>query len=172
MADFPKPPSLPLGSQKMLAELVDYYRQLAEYHEHAAAVAREEYNYAKALLEPHSVVLGENNWQKTLPGEGSDRQRNEQHHFPTLNSPVSSAYFNSVGGLPSEPKKQPPYQQMGTKEAIARVLEANRGIMLRVDYIIREMFGELEEAAHTSATVMVNSILSEGESEGLCYSIS
>ncbi|NEO97574.1 MAG: hypothetical protein F6K58_02450 [Symploca sp. SIO2E9] len=176
MSDFPKPPSLPLGSQKMLAELVDYYRQLVEYHERAAGVAREEYNYAKALLETNSVALGENR-QNTLFPEGSDYPRgsgnsDQGHHFPTLHFPVSSARLNSVGGLQSEAKKCPPYQDMGTKEAIARVLEANRGMMLRVDYIIREIFGELEEPAYVSATALVNSLLSEGESEDLWYSVS
>lgn len=179
MPDFPKPPSQPLGSQKMLAELVDYYRQLFEYHERAAALAKEEYNYAQALLNANSVALGENNWQNTRSAESSDNPNgigrsdgngNEQYHPSRLNSQVSSANFDSARELQSELQKRPPYQQMGTKEAITRVMEANQGTMLRVDYIIREVFGELEETAYVSATTLVNSVLSEGESEGLwCY---
>ncbi|AOY79679.2 hypothetical protein BJP36_06820 [Moorena producens JHB] len=173
MSYVPSQPSLPSQSHKMLEDLVDYYRQMVEYHEQAATVAREQLSHAKALLNTNALALPENNSNKFLP-PGNRNHNQQEKYYLTTPLPELPADFSTETELEESAlalKQQLDYQEQRITEAIDRLLETHRGTILHVDYLIRELFGELDKDDIASKTSLVKSILLKGESQGLWHSV-
>ncbi|MDF5716806.1 MAG: hypothetical protein PUP93_23785 [Rhizonema sp. NSF051] len=62
-------------------------------------------------------------------------------------------------------------QEMTAHQAISNILEANKGKILQIDYLIWELYGQMNEKDHMSVKTEVERVLSQGEKEGSWYAI-
>ncbi len=62
-------------------------------------------------------------------------------------------------------------QKIDLYTALARILAANRGTMLHIDYLVREIFGQLSEPEHTTAQEYLEQILQVGEQQQQWFAV-
>jgi hypothetical protein len=144
MLNLPPPPSQPLPSKQTLKELADYYRQLIEYYQKAAAQAEEKLFYVEALLNPIQIFDAE------ASAEG----------YLAL-SAVESYNSDSESDVGVEN-----LDQENLILQIVEILEANRGKILQIDYLIWEIFGNQDEKVQLALKSEVGKILKLGEQDG------
>ena len=62
-------------------------------------------------------------------------------------------------------------QEITAHQAIANILEANKGKILQIDYLIWELYGQMNEKALMSVKTEVERVLSQGQKDGYWYAI-
>ena len=182
----PPPPSPPDHSREILAELADYYRQLTEYHEQSAEIAAKQLFHIEALLNPMPSLNSEASAESQI-ALSAPKKHNIDNDKGALNNlelepesgslaPTAEQIADDTLDLESEPthdvsSEAALEQEMTAHQAIAKILEANKGKILQIDYLIWELYGQMNEKVQMSVKTEVERVLSQGEKEGYWYAI-
>jgi hypothetical protein len=145
------PPEPPRNSEQFLHELVNYYRALLNYHQSSAAFAASSLAHVEALLSlgqptfapPQQTTL------ELMPDNGMKRTINQ----PSLEQPEAIA--------PSLP----------SFNDVELILNANRGKMLHLDYIVRILCGRMADKELNLAKQVIEQLLEQGASQGKWYAV-
>ncbi len=199
MLNLPSPPPPPTSSEQTLLELAAYYHQLLEYYQQASAVVAKQLAHIEALVNPNCLMLGEAQDQSNLNRMGEVQQGAMLDKF-TLSASLSSEVTPSLhvsqlfkqsaqkSLLSQEKHSSSPIdseetsashtksvdngrQKIDLYSALVRILAANRGTMLHIDYLVREIFGQLSEPEHTTAQEYLEQILQVGEQQQQWFAV-
>lgn len=118
------PPKPTPETEQALSQLATYYRQLIAYHQQSAAIASSKLAQIEAILTANSFSLS-SSWQ-----------------YSPLSSPNQDNSPELVAEL-EEVTKSLPEAQLPSKEELSKtlqkILKANKGKMLRLDYLSLEV---------------------------------
>ncbi|NJO94437.1 MAG: hypothetical protein HC820_09140 [Hydrococcus sp. RM1_1_31] len=167
MLNFPPPPQPPIDTSQ-LESLAEYYRSLADYYRRAAEIASQQLSHVEALLHPIEL-LGfseendldgwlethkSNGFQTLEPGSGvpqlSATVADESHQHEQEDTPFQS----------NEKSQTRTDSELST--LLTTELESNRGKMLHLDYLVREIYGAIDEDKLESAKKETRSLLEKG----------
>jgi hypothetical protein len=154
MLNLPPPPP-PSKSPQTALDLVVYYRRLFEYHQQAAALASQQMLYhLEELLNPVSATVDNQN-NIVIKAELSE------HEEVKLGQSAGVAAKSTLN-LSQENLKYP---------AIKKILTANQGKILHLDYLIWELYGKLDKPRQSSVKNEVKNILLAGEKQDFWYAV-
>lgn len=154
-----EPPSKPAPeTEQALSQLATYYRQLIAYHQQSAAIASSKLSQIESLLTANSFSLNPS-WQYRSPSP-----------FAQDNSP------ELVAELEEETKSLPEAQLPSTEElskSLQKIFRANKGKMLRLDYLALEVCEKLNifPLYQPQLKVELQQILQQGADFGLWASV-
>ena len=177
----PPPPTPPSEGKEFLLTLADYYRDLVEYHQKSAGQAHLRLTYVEALL-PDSVRDASLVEEASPPLFEQRRSLREPSHLNGANT--QSAEADARRETQVEPQEyvsfsleKPPQQSSDspqppeldqpltpTDNQIAELLEANRGKILHLDYIVMELAAPKPNYVGT-VTAAVDKLLGQGEQQ-------
>ena len=177
----PPPPKPPSDGEKILFQMADYYRDLVEYHQKAAQQAHLRLFYVEALL-PDSVK------NASLVEEASpplfETKRSLQELAGAKEADTQPAGAEDREEIQADPQEENDQQSSETSpqppgldqpltppdDEIAKLLEANRGKILHLDYIVVELAASKPDYVGT-VTAAVDKLLHEGEKQGRWASV-
>ena len=178
----PPPPPTPLSDGKeFLLTLADYYRDLVKYHQKSAGQAHLRLSYVEALL-PDSVR------DASLVEEASpplfETKRSLQELAGAKEADTQPAGAENREEIQADPQEEPDQQLSETSpqppgldqpltptvDEIAKLLEANRGKILHLEYIVVELAAPKPDYIET-VTAAVKKLLHEGEQQGKWASV-
>jgi hypothetical protein len=152
------PPKPTPESEQALSQLATYYRQLIAYHQQSAAIASSKLAQLEAILTANSFSLNAS-WQY---------------------SPLSSVAPENAPELMAEleeetkslPEAQLPSKEQLTK-TLQRILRANKGKMLRLDYLSLEVGEKLAifPLYQPQLKTQLQQVLEQGADFGLWASV-
>jgi hypothetical protein len=145
MLNLPPLPSPPAGGEEILLQLVDYYRQLVEYHEYATNAARSVVEHLQAL--PNMSVLTVSSQKAELIQAQADRVP-----LPALNQTVETIE-NSL------------------QDKLQEIFASSRGKVLHLDFIVRKLYGLLSPEQLPDATASTLELLKLGTQENYWYAV-
>jgi hypothetical protein len=133
----------------LLHQLADYYQQLQEYHQQAAAAAAQQLAHLQCLLpSPRQAVL---TTEVAREGQAALDKAASQ---PTL-------LFNPEGEMP----------RMASWLEIEDTLEEGRGKMLHLGFIVRKLYGRLPPDLLAPVTERTRQQLAEGARAGKWFAV-
>jgi hypothetical protein len=149
------PPKPSQNTEHALVELVNYYRQLVVYHQQSAAIAASQLAQLETLLNPS--LTGSPSWQSTPFNSALNR--------PELVAELATE-------TKSLPERQLPSQEELVKN-IQLVLAANRGKILRLDYLVLEVAESngFPPSQYPALKQQLKQTLERGEIQGFWASI-
>jgi hypothetical protein len=148
------PPKPTPETEQALSQLATYYRQLIAYHQQSAAIASSKLAQIEAILTANSFSLN-SSWQ-----------------YSPLSSPPLENSSELVAELEAETKSLPE-AQLPKKEELSKVLQkilkANKGKMLRLDYLSLEVGEKLAifPLYQPQLKIQLQQILEQGTDFGL-----
>jgi hypothetical protein len=154
------PPQPPSNSDRFLQELIDYYRALLDYHQKSATQAAASLAHVEALLNAKASLVR----QQSEPLEQVSHN-GKQNSISTLEeiAPTVEEFLSLE--RPAVDVSLP------SLDHIEELFKANRGTMLHLDYIVRVLYGRLEDEALERATQEVVQTLELGVSQGKWFAI-
>lgn len=143
------PPKPPQETVKTLVELANYYRQLIIYHQKAAAAAASQLSYLEALLQ----TSGDSWWQELPTTFNSGREM--------------------VAELEEVKESLPKFlTEKDVMPLLREILTANKGTILRLDYLVREIYGSFfSSQQQQDLKVQLKEKLILGERQGMWASV-
>ena len=177
----PPPPTPPSDGEEFLLQMADYYHNLIEYHQKAAQQAHLRLSYVEALL-PDSVKDASFVEEASPPLFETKRSLQELAGAKEANTqPTEAEDREEIQADPqeendqqsSETSPQPPGLDQPltpTDDEIAKLLEANRGKILHLDYIVVELAAPKPDYVG-AVTAAVDKLLHEGEQQGRWASV-
>ena len=176
----PPPPTPPDDGEEILFQMADYYRDLVEYHQKAAQQAHLRLSYVEALL-PDSVrdaslveavnppLFERRSLQELAGAKEADTQPTEAEDREEIQAdPKEEPDRQSSETSPQLPGLNQPLTP--TDNEIAKLLEANRGKILHLDYIVVELVAPKPDYVGI-VTAAVDKLLHEGEKQGRWASV-
>lgn len=150
------PPKPAPETEQALSQLVTYYRQLIAYHQQSAAIASSKLAQLEAILTVNSFSLNAS-WQYS----SFSSQENESELIAELEEENKS--------LPEA--KLPPKEELS--KTLQKILKANKGKMLRLDYLSLEVGEKLKvfPLYQPQLKAQLQQILEQGTDFGLWASI-
>jgi hypothetical protein len=128
LKNLPPPPEAPAGGEAFLRQLADYYRQLQDYHQQAAAAAAQQLAHLQCLLPSPGPVV----FRTEVAAPVSEP--------PELAAPALDQEA-SQPALPPNPEVERP--RTASWLEIKDILEAGRGKLLHLGFIVRQLYGRL-----------------------------
>ena len=171
----PPPPTPPSDGEEFLLQMADYYRDLVEYHQKSAQQAHLRLSYVEALL-PDSVRDASLVKEASSPFVEPRQSRrelagaNEADTQPTkveAREEIQADPQEKPDQQSSETFPQPPELDQlltPTNDEIGELLEANRGKILHLDYIVVELAAPKPDYVGT-VTAAVDQLLGQGEQQ-------
>ena len=177
----PPPPTPPDDGEEILFQMANYYRDLVEYHQKFAQQAHLRLSYVEALL-PDSVR------DASLVEEASpslfEQRRSLQELAGAKEANTQPTEAEDREEIQADPKEEPDQQSSETSpqppgldqpltptvDEIAKLLEANRGKILHLNYIVVELVAPKPDYVGT-VTAAVDKLLHEGEKQGRWASV-
>ncbi len=152
-----KPPSPPAVAKEYLSQLAAYYRELVEYHQQAAMAAAQQLGHVEALLsnEPSHSAVETQSW---LVSESEPASRKDQAITESQDEEESSEEDEGENEENSEKDSEPPQISL---QMLKELLEAERGKMLHIDYIVHHFYGAIRDLS--TVKPMVEEQLEQGE---------
>ena len=176
----PPPPTPPSDGEEFLLQMADYYRDLVDYHQKAAQQAHLRLSYVEALL-PDSVrdaslveavnppLFERRSLQELAGAKEADTQPTEAEDREEIQAdPKEEPDRQSSETSPQLPGLDQPLTP--TDDEIAKLLEANRGKILHLDYIVVELVAPKPDYVGI-VTAAVDKLLHEGEKQGRWASV-
>jgi len=167
MLNFPPPPQPPVDASQ-LGNLAEYYRSLADYYRHASEIASQQLAHVEALLHPHELLAFSQ--KNDLNGWVETYKSNDSHvlaqgvSVPQLSATVTDeSHQHEQKDIPSQPNDKS--QNRTDSEFLALLtteLESNRGKMLHLDYLVREIYGAIALDELESAKEITRLLLEKG----------
>lgn len=150
------PPKPAPETEQALSQLATYYRQLIAYHQQSAAMAASKLAQIEALLTANTVNLN-TSWQYGLSS------------FAQENAPELIAELEVTKSLPEV--KLPPKEELS--KTLQKILKANKGKMLRLDYLSLEVGEKLAvfPLYQPQLKNLLEQILEQGTDFGLWASV-
>lgn len=151
------PPKPAPETEQALSQLATYYRQLIAYHQQSAAIASSKLAQLEAILTANSFSLNAS-WQY---GSFSLPQGNDSELIAELEDEKKS--------LPEA--KLPPKEELS--KVLQKILKANKGKMLRLDYLSLEVGEKLKvfPLYQPQLKAQLQQILQQGTDFGLWASV-
>jgi hypothetical protein len=148
------PPKPTPETEQALSQLATYYRQLIAYHQQSAAIASSKLAQIEAILTANSYSLN-SSWQ-----------------YSPLSSISQDNSSELVAELEDVTKSLPEAQLPPTKQlsqTLQKILKANRGKMLRLDYLSLEVGEKLAifPLYQPQLKIQLQQILEQGTGFGL-----
>lgn len=167
---FPPPPEPPTGGEEFLHQLADYYRSLVEYYQRAATAAAQQLAHLEAILHPERLLDFPTDAPYWLTAETVTSQQlpvssetPEQETAP-LTDDQETGEQEELVPAPSSPRLEP-------SQILTLLLEAERGKVLHLDFIIRKLYGRLSEGELPRVTTATRQLLAQGVSQGKWYAV-
>jgi hypothetical protein len=165
--------------QTPLIQLRSYYKELVEEYTRLAAQAREQLVHVEALMEgwQASQMVREINVSVIAPANPNSTALQSVIPDILAASRLDARDLNKIPADSNTPElKMTPEVQLGSQErdlslsdamsdAIADLLQNHQGTVLHIDFIIRELYGRLEEKEFKIALIKVNQVLQAGVDE-------
>ena len=201
MVKFPPPPEPPTVGEEFLHQLADYYRSLVEYHQRAATAAAQQLAHLESLLHPERLLdfpkdvpywLTEESPTPSADGDlpesppPSQLPSVQEEAAPTDSDKGTGGQGELVQPAPStgpnEPLSTSELAQSPTQVAVIEptveaslvltlLLEAERGKMLHLDFIVRKLYGRLPPLELKRVTAATRQLLEEGASQLKWYAV-
>ena len=161
-------------------ELRDFYHaKVAEYLQ-LLEQAQSQLVHAEALLagleqlQPEPVANEPSIIHAPTEANGKNGHNNNGFSFSSsqleeLNGAKQSQTFASTVTIPDleqEVQLLPPYQHLDLSSAIALLLKEHSGRILKLDFIVRSLYGKLEPLQYEAVSEMVFKALEQGVKEG------
>ena len=152
------PPKPAPETEQALSQLAAYYRQLIAYHQQSAAIASSKLTQLEAILSANGFSLNPA-WQYS--SFSSFSQGNDSELIAELEDDNKS--------LPEA--KLPPKEELS--KTLQKILKANKGKMLRLDYLSLEVGEKLKVFPfyQTQLKAQLQQILEQGKDFGLWASV-
>ena len=126
-----KPPSPPTGANEYLSQLARYYRELVEYHQQAAIAVAQQLSHVEALLSTDPLAVEAQSWLVSEPDTNTPKTIGE----------------NKKDEEALEDKENDLEEEWVSLLSLKELLEAERGKMLHIDYIVKYFYdGEVNTA--------------------------
>lgn len=153
MLNFPPPPPPPIDVSQ-LEHLAQYYQNLLDYYQQAARIAQNQLAHIEALLHPNELLAFPSDSQGKAWGETASSKSSQ-----------SLAMGSPIPQLSASPQERGTVMTDGARlELLATELASNRGKMLHLDYLVRKLYGESEQAELESARTTTRKLLEYGTS--------
>ncbi|ACK68409.1 hypothetical protein PCC8801_4496 (plasmid) [Rippkaea orientalis PCC 8801] len=144
-----KPPSPPTGANEYLSQLANYYRELVEYHQQAAMAAAQQLGHVEALLSNKSAMplaVETQSWLVAEPETTAEKaigekiEDKEELDEDEEDENDLEQYHVSLLSLDDEDDENELEQYRVSLLSLKELLEAERGKMLHIDYIVKYFY--------------------------------
>ena len=159
-----KPPSPPPGAAEYLTQLAEYYRELVEYHQRAAIVAAQQLGHVQSLLSDEPVLpypVDAQSW--SLDESQNPRQIPEITSNQVIET--SNDEYNDEDYEDNDEDDENDLETANVSlQLLKELLEAERGKMLHIDYILHHFYGSHPDKSQLKP--MIEQQLETGQSFG------
>jgi len=135
----------------------------------SAAIAPQQASIGNGNGNGNGHSAGNGHIQQQLSTEPKALSGNGLDNLSSMIATVLSSKTSDLSSLDSDVQLLPPYQDLPLPEAIALLLQENAGTILKLDFLVRSLYGKLPAAQVDIVTEQVKRSLEAGVEEGRWY---